>query len=440
MDPDNIFQILVGNSPADAGPTNVLQQMAPPAPSPVMAAADAASPPVPQKRRSLLDTIGRISDVIATVGGAAPLYQPTLDARQDRTLALGDHERKVLADNVALATNKFALGDSQNTRLGQVARGLQAIKASGGDINQAWPVLAQRMQIDPTTIDSVGKALASDPTALDGLVAATTDPKYDQSKYSGNVVYGTDASGKLVAYQPSMGNDAARNVLPEGITPVDPLKFVDLGGSQAGVGSRTGRTMRILPKTEAPGRALDRQERIREFNQTDATRRYGIDNRPGGKGTTGSADMGTANMLLDNIARGFDDLHGMQALPGEGSAVGQVAGAIGRSAIGQKIGEQTGNAAAQKRLEIEKDINSLQSEMVKSLPASATRTKFEQEIQRRRMPDPSRMSYGTSQRVIADLRSMFAQAQKDAAAELARKAPTTVRPKPQSGWTIVGVK
>lgn len=69
------------STPGIAGPTgfgddlpvNVMQQVAP---------GQTASP-----RRSLLDTVGRISDVIAQVGGATPLFQPTLDAREDRDLA-----------------------------------------------------------------------------------------------------------------------------------------------------------------------------------------------------------------------------------------------------------------------------------------------------------------------------------------------------------------
>ena len=432
MDPDNIFQVLVGNAPL-TDQSNVLQSVAQPS---VADAAAASSPPAPKPRRSLLDTIGRISDVIATVGGAAPLYQPTLDAREDRSLALGDHDRRMQAENLKLATDKFALGDSQNTRLGMAARGLQAIKTAGGDINTAWPELAARMQIDPQTAAAVAHDLQTNPNALDGLVAATTDPKYDQSKYGGTIVYGKDANGNLVAFQPSLGNDAARNILPEGVTPIDPQKFVDTGSAQVGVGTRSGKATIILPKSLSP----DQKNR----SETAITIAGMPARAPAGKGTPGVGDFGTANMLLDNIERGFNNLHGMQALPGEGSAIGQLTGALGRTALGQKIGEQTGNAAAQKRLEIEKDINSLQSEMVKSLPASATRTKFEQEIQRRRMPDPSRMSYQTAQNVIADLRRMFQQAQKDAAAELAKKSDTPVRPaarpKPQSGWTIVGVK
>jgi hypothetical protein len=65
---------------------NVLQQLPDAQPAPVQAPPPPPPPPAPvaapHKRRSLLDTIGRISDVLAKVGGADALYQPTLDARE----------------------------------------------------------------------------------------------------------------------------------------------------------------------------------------------------------------------------------------------------------------------------------------------------------------------------------------------------------------------
>lgn len=456
MDSDNILSLLSslgiaqvpvaapGDEPYSPPPaTNVLQAAATPSlpaysPPPPQPAAQPA--PVPRQRRSVLDTIGRLADVFAKVGGADALYQPTLDAREDRTLALSDHDRKVQADNIALATGKFDLSDKQNLRLGHVARGLKAIQAGGGDINAAFPELAQRMQLDPETVAKIGPLLASDPHAIDGIIAATSSEKFDQSKYSGSVVYATGPDGKVVAFQPSLDDGSGRNILPGGYTAIEPSKVVDLGGNAAVVGN-SGTPKRIFPKTEAPGKAADRRERGRESDSRNSTQITiaGMPARakPGGKDGTGN--MNVANSLLDNIERGFNDLHKLQALPGEGSGAGMAAAAFGRTALGQKIGEQVGNIPAQKRLEIEKDINSLQSEMVKSLPASATRTKFEQEIQRRRMPDPARMSYATAQQVIKDLRNQFAQAQKDAAAELAQKTPVA-RPKANGGWTLVKVK
>lgn len=110
--------------------------------------------------------------------------------------------------------------------------------------------------------------------------------------------------------------------------------------------------------------------------------------------------------LLDNIQQGFNSLHQMKALPGEGSLID----ALGRTSIGQAVGEQMGGKAAQKRLEINKNISNLQQQMLKSLPASATRTRFEQEMLQRGLPDPMKMSYATAQTVIKQLRESYTRA------------------------------
>jgi hypothetical protein len=437
MDPDNLFQLLVGQAQQAPEQSNVLQA-AQPAPMPVQAPPPPAPVAVaePHKRRSLLDTIGRISDVLAKVGGADALYQPTLDAREDRTLALGDHSRKVDSETIKLATDKFELGDKHNTRLGQVARGLKAIQAGGGDINQAWPVLAQRMDLDPATVDSVGKAIATDPTALDGLIAATTDPKLQQSKYSGSVVYAKGPDGKIVAFQPSLNDDGGRSILPDGYSAIEPSKVVDLGGSAAVVGN-SGQSKVILPKTVRPDTlvtASTSRANNRDNNQTALTI-AGMPARatqaPGKGGAAG--DAANVSALLDNIQSGFADLHGMKALPGEGSGVGQIEGIIGRSALGQKFGEQLGTPPAQKRLEIMKNVSALQQAMLKSLPASATRTKFEQEMLARGLPDPSKMDYRTANTVIQQLRDSFARA----VAASQKSTPAAAAPKnvkPAGGW------
>lgn len=463
-DSANILSILAmlgqGSNPppgADApdvqlpGVANNVLQAAAPAPPPVQApvassediyrAATADAPPTQpaRSRSSLLDKIGRISDVIAKVGGADPLYQPTLDARQDRVLALGDHDRKVSSENIKLATDKFDLGDKQNTRVGQAARGLKAIIAANPnvDVSQAWPVLAARMQLDPATAQSFGKIFAEHPEEIDGVIAATTDPKYSQSKYGGSVVYGTDAKGNLVAFQPSLGDDPGRNVLPDGITPVDPAKFVDTGGSMVGVGTRSNKTIKILPKTAKPDTILTTNT-SRANNRDTNTTNLTIAGMPArtnvGKGAGNSGDANVPT-LLDNIEQGFVDLHNMKALAGEGgSAVGTIEGAFGRSALGQKIGEQMGNPAAQKRLEVVKNISQLQQAMLKSLPASATRTRFEQEMLARGLPDPMKMDLNTARTVINQLRQSYAEAV--ASINKGKTAAPAAAPKkaPTSGW------
>lgn len=439
MDPDNLFQLLVGQAQQAPEQSNVLQA-AQPAPMPVQTPPPPAPVAVaePHKRRSLLDTIGRISDVLAKVGGADALYQPTLDAREDRGLKLGDHSRLVDSENIKLATDKFDLGDKQNLRIGQAARGLKAIMTQNpnADVGQAWNALASHMQLDPATAQSFGSIFTTHPEEIDGVIASMTDPKLQQSKYSGSVVYAKDSNGKIVAFQPSLNDDGGRSILPDGYSAIEPSKVVDLGGSAAVVGN-SGQSKVILPKTVRPDTlvtASTSRANNRDNNRT-AVVIAGMPARstqaPGKGGTAG--DAANVSALLDNIQSGFADLHGMKALPGEGSGVGQFEGIIGRSALGQKFGEQLGTPPAQKRLEIMKNVSALQQAMLKSLPASATRTKFEQEMLARGLPDPSKMDYRTANTVIQQLRDSFARA----VAASQKATPAAAAPKnvqPAGGW------
>jgi hypothetical protein len=88
--------------------------------------------------------------------------------------------------------------------------------------------------------------------------------------------------------------------------------------------------------------------------------------------------------------------------------------------------------AAQKRLEIMKNVSALQQAMLKSLPASATRTKFEQEMLARGLPDPSKMSYETAQTVIRQLRESYTEA----VATLNKSAPACAAA-PESFFRLV---
>lgn len=454
MDPDNIFQIIMGSQqPADQ--SNVLQSIAPPtdpyyspqpvapvaAPAPpIVAAADAASPPMPKKRPSLIDIIGRLSDTVATIGGSAPMYQPTLDARQDRELALGDHARKVDADTIKIATDKFDLGDKHVIRLGQTARGAKAILAANpsADPLAVWTAVAQRMELPPEQTQAIGQQIAQNPALLDGIIAGATDPKFQQNKYSGAVTMAIGPDGKVHAFQPSLNGEDARDILPEGYTALDPIQFANLGGTTVGVGKNTGTVKNVLPNTEKPG-----MRGGVPINERPGYRGGRPIAPPPPKEGAGKGNPRDALAYLDNISSGFEELHRLGGLAGDTSGVGAVEGALGRTAIGQKLGEQFNNPAAQKRLELIKNINSLQSEMIQSLPGSATRTKFEQEIQKARLPDPMKMSYSTAKTVIKQLRDQYSRALEDLkkekpAASTAR--PSIIRPKAQSGWTIVGVK
>lgn len=456
MDSANILSILANLAPppgADA-PDVQLPGVAP-APVVVPQAAPVAPPPPPPppaakpdahptKRRSLLDTIGRISDVLAKVGGAEALYQPTLDAREDRTLALGDHARKVSADEIALETSKFDLGDKHNLRLGQAARGLKAIQTAGGDVTKAWPILAQRLNIDPETVASVGQGLAADPSSVDGLIAATTDPKYDQSKYGGNVVYGKDANGKLVAYQPSLSGDSARNILPDGVTPIDPFKAVDTGDAQVLVGTRSGTPVRILPKRVSP-------DQVSRSNTTLTVAREGNRSREGiaamRAGTTKAGDpamIETAQGNLDELRSIYGDLKKMGAMVSPAQAANKnVVARIRASGLGQTLEGAVGTEAQSKRDRIASIRPQLMQSLAKATGMTGKQLDSNADVKlfMQTVTNPA-ASYESNMEAIAGLeRFLKANAKKNAAAPAAPAARSTnVRPKPKAGWTIVKVQ
>jgi hypothetical protein len=462
-DSGNILSILaaLGQSPeTPAPPVNVMQGLpdapdgnyypsqpaapvAPPAPEPVAPTAATVVPDEehPRKRRSVIDTIGRLADVFATVGGAQALYQPTLDSREDRTLKLGDHARQVDLDALKKTLTQQQVTEgalepqiAARKRLG-TALGALANNPNAADL---WPSVAEQAGItDPQQIAAIGQQLQQNPQSA-GIFAKALGADIDN--LGKNVYFGTGPEGKTVAYQ--VGPDGSPHILDfsaSGVTPSDPIKIVDTGGGQVIVGA-SGIPKRILPKTARPDTILTtttNRDIAAGHDRTNIT----IAGMPARSKTAGGSDTGTGDALsyLDNISRGFDDLHKLGALPGDASGLGAVEGAVSRSAIGQKVGEQMGSPAAQKRLELVKNINSLQSEMIKSLPGSATRTKFEQEIQKARLPDPTKMSYATAQRVIGELKQQYQRALQASAKEVAGTAAKAA-PQKSGGWSVVKVQ
>jgi hypothetical protein len=93
-----------------------------------------AEPTRPARARSsVLDVIGRVSDVLARVGGAAPLYQPTLDARQDRSIALGDHDREIDMEKLRkdLLAQQITMGQGGLTDANTARVQLKGFRQSG---------------------------------------------------------------------------------------------------------------------------------------------------------------------------------------------------------------------------------------------------------------------------------------------------------------------
>ncbi|MBA4164343.1 MAG: hypothetical protein C0510_06885 [Erythrobacter sp.] len=176
-------------APDQAGLANILEAIggAPAAPA-VMPQQQA--PESPRKRRSFLETLGRVSDVIAQVGGADPLYQPTLDAREDRTRAIDlDALRKQIVEQQiaqgqqTIAAGDIELADSERARLGQA---LGAIATNPEAIGM-WSQIAAEAGIDEQRAAQIGGLLQQNPDLAPALAQSlgwspSTNGKGSQAK------------------------------------------------------------------------------------------------------------------------------------------------------------------------------------------------------------------------------------------------------------------
>jgi hypothetical protein len=207
--PQAMPPVMAQPDPAAAPPPNFMQQagVTPDVQQPVQP--PQAPPPVdtarqPRERRSVLDTLGRISDVLAKVGGAEALYQPTLDAREDRTIAQADHTRAVDLEGLKKKLVEQQIGqnttadanladDRQRAILGQAVKGLAAISARSGPagVAAAWPQMAQMLGLDQAKTQEIGQALAADPEGtLTGLAGALDPTTRSGSQAKELQVYG----------------------------------------------------------------------------------------------------------------------------------------------------------------------------------------------------------------------------------------------------------
>lgn len=122
--------------------------------NPMMQQMPAQQAEAPRQRRSFLDTIGRISDVLARVGGAEAMYQPSIDARQQR-------QQQIDLDAMKRQQAEMGLANDQRSKLGQA---LGAI-AENPDAVASWPQIAQEAGIDPQRAQAIGTILQNNPQA-----------------------------------------------------------------------------------------------------------------------------------------------------------------------------------------------------------------------------------------------------------------------------------
>lgn len=356
MPPPEILQAVLG-TPGGAPPQNVMEALggSPDAPQPAVvppAPQPAAEPP--RQRRSLLDTVGRISDVLARVGGAEALYQPTLDAREDRANMLADRTREIDLDALRrrgmeqqLDTGADEAMGRDRAVLGAAARGLQAIQARGGNIATAWPILARQAGIPDDKAAQLTEIFTSNPQNIAAIAAMTGQEK----EFGLQPFYAQDKDGKLKAYQLGKDGSIQPVQLGEGEAPIDPLKFVDTGGAQVGVGTRSGGVRKILPNSVDPNTRANIGSRERIAAAGNRSREAVAATRAAGKEPAGGGAMvNAAQANLDELKTIYGELKQMGAMVTPGQSTGaNVAARVRASGIGQMLEGAVGTEAQSKR-------------------------------------------------------------------------------------------
>lgn len=433
--------------PMPQGGANILQSLNMGAPADAVQPQAAAAP---RERRSILDTLGRAADVLAKVGGAEALYQPTLDARQDRQFSQQDRERAIQMDqrkltqaDQSIASNAGELGDAERLRLGQAVRGLQAITSANpqADIASVWPILAKQAGVPDERAAAIGAALTENPGLLTGL-AGTVGA---QKEFGLQPFYAKGADGALQAYQLGKDGSIQPVSLPGGATPIDPLKFVDTGGAMAGVGSRSGNVQRILPKTEKPGEAANRASRENIAAQGNRTRvqiagmpARSKDGTAAGGASAPGGMQAQAKSLLGELRSTYDELDRIgAAVNSDKGAVGNVFARLRASGPGQLAEGAVGTKAQTLRDRINSIRPALMQSIAKATGMSGKQLDSNADVKlfMQTVTDPTK-SAQANKAAIDGLEKWLAGATKSQAAAPARAAAAPARrvaPRKSSG-------
>lgn len=404
---------IVASQPAPQAPVAASIPQAAPAPK----AAEPAEPP--RKRRSVIETIGRLADVFAKVGGAEALYEPTLNARADRLNQVDMDALKLALARQQVQAGGMEVEATERKRLGTALGALSGRE----DAATLWPSIAEQAGIDPVKTAAIGQILTANPNAA-GIFARSLGADIDN--LGKNVYFGTDPEGKTVAYQ--VGEDGRPHILDfEGkIAPSDPTKIVNLGGTTAVVDSR-GNVRRVLPNTEKPGASADRASR----------ERIAAMRGPGGKAATDNSSMvETAQGNLNELRQIYADLNKMGALvsPAQGADKNVVA-RIRASGIGQVLEGAVGTEAQTKRDRIASIRPGLMQALAKATGMTGKQLDSNADVKlfMQTVTDPTK-SYEANLAAIDGLERFLKANIKKA------PAPAPAKPKSQAGWSIVKVQ
>lgn len=333
----------------------------------------------PRQRRSFLDTVGRISDVIARVGGAEAMYQPTLDAQEDRarSVDIGGLQRQLMEQQ--LQAGQGSIEAAGNAKLSGAIRGLQAIQRGGGDVAAAWPILAKQAGIPEERAVALGEIFTSNPTAINGLSSMFGD----ESEFGLQPFYAQDASGNLQAYQLGKNGEIKKIQLGEGESAIDPIKFLDVGGANVGYGTRTGRTQTIIPNTQSPDNRANIGSRERIAAAGNKSREAIAAAKDGKDSGSNSASAQNVINRLEDIRGAVEALDQLGALvsPDEGWGTNLIRSARA-SGAGQLAEGAVGTQAQEQRDLISQTATAVMFQMKQALGLSARDLDTNQDVQR----------------------------------------------------------
>lgn len=311
---------------------------------PAVNAMQATAPQAGRPRRSLLEILGQVGDVVAQVGGADPLYQKSLDADRMR-------EQQIQDRNFAVAKRDEDLLNSRRTTL---ARGIEAISRQYGEdaAIAALPQLASSVGLTPEQQRAMEEQFAQ---GGDGSLNSFIEMfGYDaMPKYSLNPTITQDAEGNIGISQINDRGQARATDLGEGVSPTGTLINVNTGGTNVLANRYTGQPNSTFQRQEEPGRAADRRSRERIATMASADRRYATDRRAATSGAkAGNSNDATRRVEvgMGRISAALDSLERMGAVTSERNStlsnLGNYAAATG---IGQAIGQARATPAQTQR-------------------------------------------------------------------------------------------
>jgi hypothetical protein len=358
------FQRMTGAVPDDLRAANIMQaigqvpQTAPVQMPSQMRQQQALGEP-PRKRRSVLDTIGGIADVIARVGGAEALYQPTLDAREDRAkqIDLDAMQKQLLDQQLQVGGQAIQAGEDElaSSARARLATALGAV-AQNPDAVVMWPQIAAEAGINEQQAAQIGAILESNPKAA-GIFAQSLGWSPTVGKGQGSQAKELQVYGLLMEQGgPELAQAYLRNLTnPDSMSEYQKgqldIALARLGlereefdfkrqeaeeGPQETAQERKLRLQKELarPKVEASlrGATNDIDKQIRDLKELRNSR--GLDNITGplaGRLPNITPEATAAQALLDTIiARGgFAALQDMRANSPTGAALGSVSDAEG---------------------------------------------------------------------------------------------------------------